>query len=286
MTENERQALRGLIGSVQYAATNTRPDLSAKLSLLQAKINSATVKDLGDANRLLQEAKIHKHTKITIKSIPLHDVRFVSFSDASFANRANSQSQKGCLILASSKHIGEWQASEISPLLWYSRKIARVVGSTLASETYALSGSVDLLSWLRIHWSWLLKPSEEWKNPEKYLAQSPEAYAVVDCKSLYDLIQKTNVPQCQEHRVMLEALIIKDRIKEGIVVKWVHSAAQMADCLTKNMDCTNLRKFLEKGQCIIHDVDEILKARAHQRSKKTWIEHQHSKQPEKTDSLS
>jgi hypothetical protein len=159
-----------------------------------------------------------------------------------------------------------------------------VVGSTLASETYALSGSVDLLSWLRIHWSWLLKPSDEWKNPEKYLAQSPEAYAVVDCKSLYDLIQKTNVPQCQEHRVMLEALIIKDRIKEGIVVKWVHSAAQMADCLTKNMDCTNLRKFLEKGQCIIHDVDEILKARAHQRSKKTWIEHQHSKQLEKTDS--
>jgi len=92
--------LKGLIGSVQYAATNTRPDLSAKLSLLQAKINSATVKDLGDANRLLQEAKLHKYTKIIIKSIPIHDVRFVSFSDASFANRANSQSQKGCLILA------------------------------------------------------------------------------------------------------------------------------------------------------------------------------------------
>eukprot|EP00435_Cladocopium_sp_Y103_P002384 s4317_g1.t1 len=39
VTSDEKQALRGLIGSIQYAATNTRPDLSAKLSLLQAKIN-------------------------------------------------------------------------------------------------------------------------------------------------------------------------------------------------------------------------------------------------------
>ena len=52
VTESERQALRGLVGSIQYAATNTRPDLSAKLSLLQAKINCATIKDLGEANKL------------------------------------------------------------------------------------------------------------------------------------------------------------------------------------------------------------------------------------------
>ena len=74
---------------------------------------------------------------------------------------------------------------------------------------------------------------------------------------------------------MLEALIIKDRLQEGVVVKWVHSAAQLADSLTKHMDCTNLRSFLEKGRCIIHDVDEILKARANQRSQKAWLEHQH-----------
>ena len=66
VTEAERQALRGLVGSIQYAATNTRPDLSAKLSLLQAKINCATIQDLHGANKLLQEAKTFKHTKITI----------------------------------------------------------------------------------------------------------------------------------------------------------------------------------------------------------------------------
>ena len=274
VSEAERQSLRGLIGSVQYGASNTRPDLSAKLSFLQAKITVAKVQDLIEANKLLHEAKTYKDTKITIKSIPLNDLRFVSFSDASFATRANSQSQKGCLIMAASKQIGNWQASEASPLIWYSKKISRVVASTLASEAYALSGSVDLLTWVRIHWSWICHPHEKWKLPEQCLRQCPEAYAVVDCKSLYDLIQKTTIPSCQEYRTMLEALIIKDRIKEGIVIKWVHSAAQLADSLTKCMVNTALRQFLAAGRCIIHDVDEILKVRADNRARKQWRDQQ------------
>lgn len=128
-----------------------------------------------------------------------------------------------------------------------------------------------MLSWLRIQRSWLCQPSHEWKNPEKCLANSPKAYAVVDCKSLYDLIQKTTIPQCQQYRTMLEALIIKDRIKEGIQIKWAHSAAQLADSLTKHMDCSVLRDFLAKGTCIIHDVDEVLKARADKCTKKLWM---------------
>ena len=114
------------------------------------------------------------------------------------------------------------------------------------------------------------------KTPRNIWQQLQEAFAVVDCKSLYDLIQKTNIPQCQEHRVTLEALIIKERLQEGIVVKWVHSAAQLADSLTKHLDCTNLRLFLKHGRCIIHDVDEILKARADKRTQKAWVE-QHQK---------
>ena len=112
------------------------PDLTLqpKSVLSNPKLTTACITDLLEANRILQEAKNTKDTKIVIKSIPLADLRFVSFSDASFATRSKSQSQKGCLILAASKQIGEWQASDVSPLMWYSRKIARVVASTLASS--------------------------------------------------------------------------------------------------------------------------------------------------------
>ena len=43
VTDTERHLLRGLIGSLQYAAVHTRPDLASSLSFLQSDINKATV---------------------------------------------------------------------------------------------------------------------------------------------------------------------------------------------------------------------------------------------------
>eukprot|EP00435_Cladocopium_sp_Y103_P041712 s568_g11.t1 len=272
ITKDELQSFRGLIGSLQFAATNTRPDISSKLSLLQAKVSNATVADLIQGNRILEEAKKHSSTSIRIQSIPVSDVHFMSFSDAAFATREKANSQKGCLILATTKQINEVQSVKVSPITWYSKKIARVVASTLASETYALSGALDLLSWTRIHWAWLINPSLQWQNPEETLASLPPAFAVVDCKSLYDLLQKTSVPQCSEYRTLLEALVIRDRLREGVIVKWVHSAAQMADALTKDMDATTLRSFLARGRCILHDVEEILKQRSDKKLRNEWYQ--------------
>ena len=67
VTEEERQHLRGLIGSLQYASTNTRPDLGSRLSFLQSNINSACVETLMDGNRTLQEAKKYADTCIRIQ---------------------------------------------------------------------------------------------------------------------------------------------------------------------------------------------------------------------------
>ena len=39
VNEGERQSLRALVGSLQYAAMNTRPDLCSKLGWLQSQIN-------------------------------------------------------------------------------------------------------------------------------------------------------------------------------------------------------------------------------------------------------
>ena len=55
--------------------------------------------------------------------------------------------RKGCLILATTDDVDQVKASQVSPLVWFSKKITRVVSSTLASETYALSGALGLLSW-------------------------------------------------------------------------------------------------------------------------------------------
>ena len=100
VTEPERQALRGLIGSLQYAAVHTRPDLSSRLSFLQSDINKATVETLIMGNQALYEAKRHHDVNIIIQPISIPDLRFLAFSDASFASKNNPNSHTGSMIMA------------------------------------------------------------------------------------------------------------------------------------------------------------------------------------------
>ena len=270
--EKEKQDLRGIIGSLQYAASNTRPDLSARLSLLQARINCATIRDLLEANRLLSDAKKHSDTRVTYDPIPIEDLRFIVYSDASFASREKQQSQKGGIILAAHQQVMRQQPASASPIVWYSKKISRVVASTLAAETFALSHAIDLLDWIRLSWEWLRNPNIPWKEPEKVWKNSHPSIAVTDCKSLYDVIVKNATPQCQEHRTLVEALVIKDHVQNGTRMHWVHSAAQLADTLTKHMDSSSLRDFLIHRQCCLHDVHQILKERADRKAQKSWLQ--------------
>ncbi|CAE7621320.1 RE1 [Symbiodinium sp. CCMP2592] len=57
VTENERSRLRGIIGSLQYAVTHTRPDMAAKLGELQTQVTTATVQTLLLANKVLRETQ-------------------------------------------------------------------------------------------------------------------------------------------------------------------------------------------------------------------------------------
>ena len=157
VTEVERQCLRQLCGSLQYAAVQTRPDLSAKVGILQSMIPKACIENLLEANRTLHEAKRNPVT-LVIVPIPNSQVTFVAFSDASFETKKGTSSRQGAIIFATDGHMAENKLSVICPIAWSSRKIPRVVRSTLSAEASALSGTLDRLSWIRILWAWLQNP--------------------------------------------------------------------------------------------------------------------------------
>ena len=282
VTDEERLALRGIIGSLQYAAVNTRPDLSSRLSHLQSSINTATIDTLNTANKVLHEAKRHKNTKITIKPIDLHNLRFLAFSDASFTSKKQPDSHTGMMIMATHADIAKQHTCPVSPISWGCKKIQKVVTSTLAAETASLSSTLDQLSWLRLFWGWLLQPDLNWQKPKQALDNLPKTYAastmkdpdmaVTDCKSLYDLVTRTAPPNCQEFRTQLQARAIKDLLSEGVNLHWVHSGAQVADALTKIMQSTFLRHTLEIGMYKLHDAQEILRERASDRNRVKWLQ--------------
>ena len=72
VNETERQSLRALVGSLQYAAVNTRPDLCSKLGWLQSQINKCTISTLLEANKILHEAKMFANVTIKIQPIQLN----------------------------------------------------------------------------------------------------------------------------------------------------------------------------------------------------------------------
>ena len=296
VTERERQDLRGLIGSLQYASVNTRPDLASRLSFLQSDINKATIATLIQGNKVLHEAKRYKDTKIRIQPIPLSKIRFLAFSDASFASQKSPESHTGTIIMTTHSDIANNNVCPVNPISWGCRKIQRVVTSTLSAETTSLSTSLDQLSWLKLYWGWLLNPDLDWKNATQTLKQLPTTYAtatlkqdpsiaVTDCKSLYDLVTRTAPPNCSEFRVQLQARAIKDLLSEGTQLRWVHSGAQLADTLTKIMESHMLRHTLKSGMYSLHDESEILKKRASTRTRVKWLENQSTKENHNTEVL-
>ena len=283
VTEAERGLLRGLVGSLQYAAVNTRPDLASRLSQLQSSINKAKIENLLEANKLLHEAKKYHDVTITIKPIPYKDFRFMAFSDASFASHRKPDSHAGMIIVGTHHQINNNVQCPISPISWGSKKIQKVVASTLSAETTSLAAAIDQLAWLRLFWSWIHDSKVQWKDPEKALQKLEPAIsvptfneakdvAITDCKSLYDLITRTAPPSCSEFRVQLVARAIKEALREGISVRWVHTGAQLADCLTKAMQCHFLRETLRLGSYRLHDEASTLKDRAQTRDRIRWLQ--------------
>ena len=285
VTEDERLALRGLVGSLQYAAINTRPDLSSKLSFLQSAINHAKIETLMEANKVLHEAKRHHDVTITIKPIPYQDFRLLAFSDASFSSAKKPDSHAGSIIVGTHQDINKNVECPISPLTWGCRKIQKVVTSTLSAETMALSSTLDQVSWLRLYWSWIHDKRTNWKKPEETLTKiapaitvptKPEGSdtAITDCKSLFDLVSRTATPACSEFRVQLMARAIKEFLHEGTHLRWVPSGAQLADALTKAMESNFLRETLKYGFYRLADEQSTLKERAKTKDRLAWLKNQ------------
>jgi hypothetical protein len=270
LTPLETQQLRQICGSLQYAAVHTRPDLSAKVGELQSAVASGKVEHLINANRVLYEAKANP-VSLMIVPIPEHAVTFCAFSDASFETGKGRSTRQGTLIFSTDGKLEDNVKTVVCPVAWSSKKIPRVVRSTLSAEAIALGSTLDRLSWIRVFWEWMKNPAVDWSNPSDILREAPRSVVATDCKSVYDLSTKTSTPACSESRTTLECLLIRERLQENCRLRWVNSKAMLADCLTKSMDGQVLRQALLVGRYTLFDEKTVLQQRANKRAQLKWI---------------
>ena len=137
LNSKEHTLFRGGDGSLGWFADHCCPQLSFQLAELRRKQSSPTVQDLWRLNKVIRTATVIE-SKINIRSIPVEHLRFMGVHDAAHANLEGGASQQGQLILAVHASITNCRAL-VSVLSWQSKKIKRVVRSSLAAETCSKS---------------------------------------------------------------------------------------------------------------------------------------------------
>ena len=213
LNEEETHLYRSVVGQLNWIGTQTRPDISFDVCVLSMQFGKCTVGDLMDANKVVKRVKTDQVSLF----FPMltGDIHLLCFSDASFANMSDCKSQGGFIIFLAD------EKGKRCPIMWKSRKIRRVVGSTLAAETLALVEVAESAYYLR---KILEDIGMEGNIPIK---------CFVDNRSLVDALRSMKKVDNKYLRINIASL--KDMIDRGDIssVEWIDTRKQVANCLTK-----------------------------------------------------
>ena len=219
LSEIEKEQLRSKIGQILWVAKQTRPDVMFDACILASSLKNATVQSIHDANKVIRKLKAEKVT-LKFQHLGNNDALHLTvFSDASLGNLPDGGTQGGTLITLMGEN------GKFSPLSWQSKRIRRVVRSTLAGETLAMSDGIDNAIFLATLFSELTTGTPD--------LNGPRLVCVTDNHSLYDALKSTK--QVTEKRLRLDISGIKELIQDNTIKKvlWSVTKAQLADCLTK-----------------------------------------------------
>ena len=146
----------------------------------------------------------------------LNNIKIQLFTDASFNNLPNGESQPGQIFFLTD------DKGNTCPLYWNSSKIKRVVRSTIAAETLSLSEGCDVAMYIYNLVSELLFHDERQLN----------IIAYTDNQSLYDAAH--TLKQTLEKRLLVDVSAIREMVDGNeIKILWIEKTKQIRDILTK-----------------------------------------------------
>ncbi|VDI49486.1 Hypothetical predicted protein [Mytilus galloprovincialis] len=192
LSSSEQTLLRSKIGQLLWLARQTCPDIAFDVAAISSKIKTSTTEDLKKVNKIIRKVQ-NDPVSLQFQNLG-HNVKFMMFSDASFGNLPEVEVK--------------------------SKKLRRVVCSTLASEALALADGVDCV----------ISLAALFKN---YLMHTP-VDCFVDKKDLYHPIYSDK--PVGEKRLRVEINAIKQLLQGGELkeVKWIQTNEQIANVLTKH----------------------------------------------------
>lgn len=177
-------------------------------------MHDVTVQTLHDVNKLIRKLKSEEVTLEFQNLGKDSSLKLVVFSDASMGNLPDGFTQAGHLIFL----VGE--DGKFSPISWQSKRIRRVVRSTLAGETLALADGIDNGMCISAFYSEIKTGNIALNNLT--------IICVTDNHSFFDAVKSTK--SVTEKRLRLEISSIKELIHSGNIKQILFFCYKAATC--------------------------------------------------------
>ena len=230
LSESERKEFRSLIGQLSWIATQTRPDIAFDVCELSGHCRNATVADAVRLNKIISRVVSDHFCLLFGKLSSVGDCIIECFSDASFGNLSDGGSQGGFVIFLKDRQ------GRRCPIYWQSRKLRRVVKSTLSAETLALVECAEAASYL----GRIIRDIAK--------CQALAVHCFVDNRSLVEALDSSR--GVEDRRLCIDIALLKDMLSRGEInsVSWVRTSEQLADCLTKRGASAQRLRSVISGQ--------------------------------------
>lgn len=225
---------RALVGSLQYPALCTRPDLTHAVHTLACGVAAPTALHRAGAWRVLRYLAGTKELGITFGG-RLDGRPMVAYSDANWAGRAGEnegKSTSGWLVKIGS-----------GPVSWSSKKQSMVALSSTESEYVAAALATQEIMWLR----GLLADFGVGGLDRPTVLRCDNTAAIA-------LAQSDSTSQRSKH-INVRFHFIRQAVREGTIkLDWVSTHQQPADVFTKPL---GPQSFLRIRPCILGDVERL-----------------------------
>ena len=213
LNSEETHLYRSVVGQLNWIGTQTRPDISFDVCSLSMRFGKCTIGDLMEANKVINRVKTEQVSLFF--PVLTGEIHLLCYSDASFANLSSCHSQGGFIIFLCDER------GRRCPIMWKSRKIRRVVHSTLAAETLSLVEAAESAYYIRE----ILE--------DIGIVKDVKVICMVDSKSLVDALKSMKDVDNKYLRISIASLKEMIDRKEITSVQWVDTKQQLANCLTK-----------------------------------------------------
>ena len=197
--------MRSFLGVLGYLSRESRPDLSGPVSILQSRFNKAQVSDIQETNRVVRLDKAHTDLALPVCQIPMDQICFVSYGEASGESTRAEQAQAGNVIMIADRALLEGLAAPVTLPSWRSHRVKRVVATASVADAMGLSEAIAQGDWVRALWREVVLglSLREWREREDV----QPLISVTDSKGNYDHLHNETIVPAKTREVRLISLL-------------------------------------------------------------------------------